>query len=418
MRESPKQECKHIQRSSKGLLKARAPRPIDTDCYPMLERGDVVEPKRLKEFFKELFLLPTVLTDIVVQYVTGRAFYQGFHMVKRFKEWNSRSILGDHLLIASKDDKQATSVHTYSLLEGEPAEIQPRATLSGRELLWAFEAYPEWRVFVDRAGIRGERAGEGRGGEVVVPGFANGQPIEMAGGLSKKGLVYLMNPEELVLVDLERAKHTRLPYPERSITGVSLNEAGTLLAYIPHIGAHVKVLRVDNDGLEGGEMKLCEHLTLDCVAEFVMFLNGNILALLSEGEERAFQFYNVPEGEGEGEKAIKLDATFTPRSLYNFSYNAIENLVVTFVKEQQQEGDPSYPPISIEPFFGETGILILNPKPTNSVPGAVFKASHDLAYLLETGSADCYIHRLSKSQGQLIDGGAVSDVNWLTLGEQ
>jgi hypothetical protein len=366
-------------RKRKGLTK-------DTNYPPLLKSSDL-DPDELKDFLKHLKLFPSVLGAIVVDYLTTKRFYVRPFVIKRFSSRAHCSLVQTSILFADMSVDKKLCTCRCSLLDAK--RIMMPSNMPDTRNLHAFVAYPEVDIFVHKGEVMLKRIGDSKVSGVMHK-FANKtRPIQMAPKVINN-FVYLFNAEELLLINLKDMKITTAQ-SMGYLHSVSLNDAGTLLAYAT-FPTNPKIMRIQCN--TEGKANLVEHATVNCTGYSVMFLKNNILAV-ELGFGGRYIFYSVHEGRGQRIKP--LAGEFVSEDLYNFSYSTTEDMVVAFV---QWWKNPLYASVSIKSFFGDTQILILNPKNIKLNDGITeFAVSQDLTYLLRTHcSGPSFIYQLSEKK--------------------
>ena len=340
----------------------------------------------------------------LVKDLVGGRFWAQPRWVSHFKSespFNRRlhyALFQDSLLFVGLDslDKKRT-VFTYDLssIKEEPA-VFPMMPVD--PTLNAFGAYPGVYIFVDATNgtVTLEFTDDGK--ETVLPHrFPEAIPITMVSNVSSNGLVYIHDDNWLMLINLRSKESLMVELGNKYnwIFSVSLNKAGTLLAYTIY-GGRPMVFYVGCD--PDGKITLSE-----CLIEGkfrnntrVMFLKDNILAI-HDIDKHQCTFYSVCETK---KSALLLKDNYDAQNLVRLSYCANADVVVAFFEGWKcWEYDFSW----METFFKDTKILILNPKKYHrDFSGISFATSPDLTYIFEKDfcQTDVRIYQISKSSVQ------------------
>jgi hypothetical protein len=380
--------------SSLMVRKEIAKRPVP----PFLTSSDVSQG-RLRKALEDLGLLPNVIIGIVVSYLS-RQFYAEPYLIKEL-QFESRSSVrtffhnNDLFVGALSDDKRSLTTNSCNLLDTE-SEVMVLSTHQGLDDLITFNLYPEVHIFVNKKGRITLKGTDGKEMPKVSDSFARSDYRVKMAPKEANNFVYLFNIEELILINLKYMTSAKFK-PEGNDTyflNVSLNEAGTLLAYSDNC-SNVKILRVQCDAK--GKIDPVEYIvTMNLTGYSVVFLKGNILALRSGN---LHTFYNIHEND---QRVDSLDDKFNSTGdFYDLSYNAAEDMVFAFVRNL--ENVSSRAAVSIESFFGDTRILIINPNKIWGLEYSDYKVSHDLTYLLRDWGSSFYIYRLLEDSKEATD---------------
>lgn len=357
-------------------------------ALPLLEASSV-ESAQLVSLLELLCQLPTVLNDIVTHYLDEKRFYSKPLLLTQFSSSDVCAFFQDRLLFAGilSTVSRKHDLLSYDLLSVE-SEIRPK--MKRGQCMRGLGVYPDFgvQIFVDSKGISVNRTEDNETVLRVQKVFPDDQ-VEMAPSASKNGLAYMYDQQNIVLVNLKHAKSTTTSSLS-PISSVCLNENGTFLAHATDDYIDIEWVQCDEDG--GIELKEHSHIMVG-KAKWIMFLKGNILAVMLNDK---YNFYRIYE---EGERAPEClpDRAFDCKNLFYFSYNLIEDIVIAFTKHH---GSPTCENCAlIRPFFGDTRILVFDPRGfmDNATALTRFAVSPDLTYMFATDLGGSCIYRLSKN---------------------